>query len=1368
MKRSKRVLAGVLAMALTCTSVIGAGADAVAKTKTGDTVTRISDPEGKPGHADGIIGEREMSYGFTAAIRDGYLYISGCRNVATSFIEDQIGYYLTDAGIMDSETLWKIVDLITNKDVPHPNDKDMGVIIKVNTSSPDEITLIAETEDAMRGNIMYEGNIYFTSLSSQRAEIFKLDKDDKLTKVLESAEGTGMRASCIYRDYLYAAGSYSTEPVKLGNITPLAVMKKSDASDSEWEQVADYTDFTFTFERPDDEGNTVKKTVHYGIIVPEASAISSMVSFNDELYLTISNITGFVVFRGHPAKDGEKANKYGWVWTEVAGADKDSPNNMGLCADNKFGYNGYDEKLPGFRSISADLAVFNNELYVYDIDFVIYSTLLASDVLLSAIMNDGEDNTTRLKAIQTALENPQRLWKMDTESKKFTEVTGLTELTKGTSNEYIASHGIYNGEFYLGTLDAKNIYKYFGAGFDEMTDEEKLRQIKLISDFLSETAKSKIDTEEIKAKMAEKMAEIIEKLKNRDDETTSDESGAAMDELRAKLAEIYAQMKQNTPKPAELLEKVREAVANSGISDEQKAVMMAEFKELADLAEQAAKEILDPETVKAKMGEIIEKLKAGSGEESEAMTALKAELAQLYAQFAQGGMKPADLIEKVKETIANGGISDEEKAALMAEFKELSDLAEQAAKDSFNSGAVKAKIAEIIEKVKANRGEEPESVTALKAELAQLFAQFAQGGMKPADLIEKAKETIANGGIPDEEKAALMAEFKELADLAEQAARDSFSSDAVIAKMTEIISSLGTDSSEESEAAAALKAKLAELYLQFQLSDMKPAELMEKVKEAVANGGISDEKKAALMAEFKELAELAEQAAGEKFNTEEVQAKIAGIIENIKANKGEDTEAEAALKAKLSEIYGLFVQDDMTPAALIVKVQEAIADSGISDEQKAAILAEFKEISELAEQAGKDEFSKVKNNLAEMLSGVMPKNEQSEAYKEKLEQTLEELKTAAQGDATQLLFMLMTYMSSREYITDSDEDAALLGQIGSLINDISTLDKNDAAAAKELTEKYKDMPKMLSAKFSEISEKIKADPEASKLTEDEQAQMTAIFKDFADKASQIFTKNYAEEILKAQQEAEKLKTYYNAVKLYAEMCSFIRKDTQGFDIFKSADGVNWEVVTDNGFGDKFNLAALSFQIAEDGMYVTAGNPFYGSQLYKISNDKTAPEQFTVTAEPAEAEWIVGSGKPLSFVTNSASGWVTARDAASGKHLGMDIDGGVTIADGTVTFSPEWLASLEEGSRDVVITVEEGSVTVKINVVSENDPVLKGDVNASGKVDVTDIVKVAAHVKNIRALSGDELKRADVNGDGKVNVTDISLIAAHVKGIRPLK
>ena len=63
---------------------------------------------------------------------------------------------------------------------------------------------------------------------------------------------------------------------------------------------------------------------------------------------------------------------------------------------------------------------------------------------------------------------------------------------------------------------------------------------------------------------------------------------------------------------------------------------------------------------------------------------------------------------------------------------------------------------------------------------------------------------------------------------------------------------------------------------------------------------------------------------------------------------------------------------------------------------------------------------------------------------------------------------------------------------------------------------------------------------------------------------------------------------------------------------------------------------------------------------------------------------------------------------------------------------------------------------------------KGDVNANGRIDVTDIVLAAAHVKGIRALDADALARADVNGDNKLNVSDVALIAAHVKGIRPLK
>ena len=61
----------------------------------------------------------------------------------------------------------------------------------------------------------------------------------------------------------------------------------------------------------------------------------------------------------------------------------------------------------------------------------------------------------------------------------------------------------------------------------------------------------------------------------------------------------------------------------------------------------------------------------------------------------------------------------------------------------------------------------------------------------------------------------------------------------------------------------------------------------------------------------------------------------------------------------------------------------------------------------------------------------------------------------------------------------------------------------------------------------------------------------------------------------------------------------------------------------------------------------------------------------------------------------------------------------------------------------------------------------GDVNNDGAINVSDISKVAAHVKNKKSLTAEEMKLADVNGDNAVTVTDVSKIAAHVKGIKSL-
>ena len=76
-------------------------------------------------------------------------------------------------------------------------------------------------------------------------------------------------------------------------------------------------------------------------------------------------------------------------------------------------------------------------------------------------------------------------------------------------------------------------------------------------------------------------------------------------------------------------------------------------------------------------------------------------------------------------------------------------------------------------------------------------------------------------------------------------------------------------------------------------------------------------------------------------------------------------------------------------------------------------------------------------------------------------------------------------------------------------------------------------------------------------------------------------------------------------------------------------------------------------------------------------------------------------------------------------------------------------------------------TTDDETTSESDKFRKGDVNGDGKVDVTDVVRIAAYVKSVKGLDDDELVRADINGDGKIDVSDISKLAAYLKGIKPL-
>ena len=79
-------------------------------------------------------------------------------------------------------------------------------------------------------------------------------------------------------------------------------------------------------------------------------------------------------------------------------------------------------------------------------------------------------------------------------------------------------------------------------------------------------------------------------------------------------------------------------------------------------------------------------------------------------------------------------------------------------------------------------------------------------------------------------------------------------------------------------------------------------------------------------------------------------------------------------------------------------------------------------------------------------------------------------------------------------------------------------------------------------------------------------------------------------------------------------------------------------------------------------------------------------------------------------------------------------------------------------------------TMVINVLDINNPIrgLKGDINGDGKVNITDVALINAHVKKTKQLTEEELHRADVNDDGKVNITDVALVNAHVKKVKILE
>ena len=70
--------------------------------------------------------------------------------------------------------------------------------------------------------------------------------------------------------------------------------------------------------------------------------------------------------------------------------------------------------------------------------------------------------------------------------------------------------------------------------------------------------------------------------------------------------------------------------------------------------------------------------------------------------------------------------------------------------------------------------------------------------------------------------------------------------------------------------------------------------------------------------------------------------------------------------------------------------------------------------------------------------------------------------------------------------------------------------------------------------------------------------------------------------------------------------------------------------------------------------------------------------------------------------------------------------------------------------------------------TEQTTTVPGDASGDGKVNMADVAKVFAHVRNKNPLTDEvSILCADVTGDGKINMADVARIFAHARGTNPL-
>lgn len=84
------------------------------------------------------------------------------------------------------------------------------------------------------------------------------------------------------------------------------------------------------------------------------------------------------------------------------------------------------------------------------------------------------------------------------------------------------------------------------------------------------------------------------------------------------------------------------------------------------------------------------------------------------------------------------------------------------------------------------------------------------------------------------------------------------------------------------------------------------------------------------------------------------------------------------------------------------------------------------------------------------------------------------------------------------------------------------------------------------------------------------------------------------------------------------MCRIYENADPGFDLYVTEDGINFETITTDGFGDPFNHGLRAYAVMDSGFYIGTANPFYGTQVWQLSETASTDDN-TQSTEASSSE-----------------------------------------------------------------------------------------------------------------------------------------------------